>query len=218
MVDVGTIVSGLGLAKSVAELMGLIETLEGKIDRLAQSELAAGLRNLEQACSSKVEAEPLLREARACFNKALGLESGYRRGVAYMGLALCHSYLRDRENCANTLRELLSQTPIPSINAEFMAKAKAESKDESLFQKIFVETALITQLSRFATVLARRANITPNSIRQLVQPTRDEMILGIRLDPGAGNLANLQILVAAYLGETVGWMEKYKLSAEDFFP
>lgn len=218
MIEVGVIVSGLGLAKSVAGLMGLIETLGGKIDKLAQSELSAGLRNLEQACSSKVEAESLLREARGCFNKALGLESGYRRGVAYMGLALCHAYLHDRENCANTLRELLSQTPIPSINAEFTAKVRAESKNENLFQKLFVETALITQLSRFATVLARRVNFTPDSIRQLVQPTRDEMILGISLDPDAGNLAKLQVLVAAYLGEPVEWMKRYKLSTEEIFP
>ncbi|MES1243605.1 MAG: hypothetical protein ABUT39_18505 [Acidobacteriota bacterium] len=213
--DIGIIISGLGLAKSVAELAGLIETLDGKIDKLSQSELAAGLRNLDQACSSKVEAGSLLREARSCFNKAVGLESGYRRGIAYMGLALSHSYLHDRENCTAALRELLSQTPIPSINAEFVAKVRAENKDANLFKKFIVETSVVTQLSRFAAVLARRANFTPDSIRQFVQPTRDEMILGVKMDADARNLAKLQILVASHLGEGVKWMERYKLSAAD---
>lgn len=214
--DIGALVSGVGLAQSVAELMGLMETLEKKIDKLAQSELAAGLRNLEQACLSKVEAESLLREARGCFNKALGLESGYRRGIAYLGLALCHAYLHDRENCTYILRELLRQAPIPSINAEYLAKAKAERKKESPLQEWFLEIALITQLLRFAAVLVRRANFTPDSIRRFVQPTRDEMIWGLRFDTDAANLAKLQILVAAHLGEAVEWMERYKLSAKDF--
>jgi hypothetical protein len=48
-VDVGVIFSSVGATKSVAELFGVIDSLDAKVDRLVRSELNAGFRNLDQA-------------------------------------------------------------------------------------------------------------------------------------------------------------------------
>ncbi len=76
--DIGIIFTAVGAAKSIAQLMGVVDSFETKVDRLVRSELNAGFRNLDQASVSEKEREHLLREARACFNKAVSLETGYR--------------------------------------------------------------------------------------------------------------------------------------------
>ena len=111
---VSVVKSATALRQSVAQLFGVINSLEAKVDRLISSELSSGLRNLEQACSSEGEEESLLREARNCFNRAIGLESGYRRGLAYLGLAVCHHHLEDDVNCRKALEDLLSLPPAVS--------------------------------------------------------------------------------------------------------
>jgi len=215
MPDVGMIVSGVGLVRSVSELVGLTETLGKKIDKLSQSELAAALRNLDQACSSTGEWQSLVREARNCFNRAIALESGYRRGVAYLGLALCHSQLHDRENCFKALRELLTLMPVPSLTTEINAKAEADKKRMGSLEKIFDLLGVYGDLKVLGTVVARRAKYTPEVIRRVAQPTREELILWIAMDSDAGALTKLQILVAAHLGAAVGWMEKSQIGPKD---
>ena len=75
-IDIGLVFSALGLAKSVAEFAGILDSVEAKIDRLVQSELNAGLRALEQAAHATSEQASLLREARGFFNRAVSLEKG----------------------------------------------------------------------------------------------------------------------------------------------
>jgi hypothetical protein len=99
------------VSRSVAQLLGYIESLDEKVDRLVSSELNAGLRNLDQAGKSDTETESLLRAARSCFNKAVDLERGYRQGLAFLGLALCHHYLGDQGNCHAALEQLLAMPP-----------------------------------------------------------------------------------------------------------
>jgi hypothetical protein len=48
----GVIFSAVGATKSVAELFGVIDSLDAKVDRLVRSELNAGFRNLDQACAA----------------------------------------------------------------------------------------------------------------------------------------------------------------------
>jgi hypothetical protein len=220
MIDIGIIVSGVGLARSFGELMGLIETLQGKIDRISQSELAAGLRNLDQACSSKIEAESLIREARGCFNKAIGLESGYRQGFAYLGLSLCHSYLNDHQNSRRALLELLRLTPRPSLSREWSARSTVSLQSwqrKTLLQKVFTVRPFgsFEALKELVVVAARRAKYTPNAIRDLVQPTREELILGVRGDSDAYSLVRIQLLVSNHLGENVEWMDKHGIGFID---
>ena len=103
------------LAKSVAAFAGIIDSIEAKIDRLVRSELNAGMRILEQASYAAAEQTSLLREARGCFNKAVGLEQGYRQVVALMGLSLCHHWLDDKPNCTRTLEEVLKIDPVTTL-------------------------------------------------------------------------------------------------------
>ena len=106
--EVGVIVSGLSLAKSIAEFFGLIESVTNqKLDSLIQAEFGAGLSLLEQATQSKNEQISLLREARNCFTKATVLEKNERLFFSYLGLAACHHHLGDEVNAKRALRELL---------------------------------------------------------------------------------------------------------------
>jgi len=106
--DVRLIFKALSLGKAVAEFMEIIESTDSKIDKMMQNHLESGLRNLEQADSSTNQQTSLLREARNCFNKAVGMESGYRLGIAYLGLALCHNHLGDSSNSLKALENLLA--------------------------------------------------------------------------------------------------------------
>ena len=106
-ITIGTLFSAINLAKAVAGYAGLIETLGFKIDRLAHSELEAGLRALEQACDADKERESLLREARSRFNKAVSLEDNERLAFAHIGLAICHFFLGERHNCRKALEGIL---------------------------------------------------------------------------------------------------------------
>jgi hypothetical protein len=107
--------SAVGLAKSVAEMLGVIQSLEAKVDRLVRSELNAGFRNLDDACIAADERDSLLREARGCFTKAVGLESGFRQGLALLGCAVCHHHLGDTNNCRRCLSEILQLRPLLGV-------------------------------------------------------------------------------------------------------
>jgi hypothetical protein len=111
-VDISLMFTALGVARSLAEFAGVLDSIETKLDRLVQSELNAGLRGLEQAARATAEQGSLLREARGCFNRAVSLEVGYRRGVALLGLSFCHHWLGDRPNCTSALEEILEINPV----------------------------------------------------------------------------------------------------------
>ncbi len=114
-IEIGLIFTALGAAKSVAEFVGILDSIEAKIDRLVQSELNAGLRALEQAARATAEQVPLLREARGCFNRAVSLEMGYRQVVALLGLSLCHHRLDDKPNSTKALEEILEINPVTTL-------------------------------------------------------------------------------------------------------
>ena len=97
--DTSVLLCSIDLAKALAGYMGLIESIDAKLDRLSGSELEAGLRTLKQAASSTdTETEHLLRDARLFFNKSISLEKDERLFIAYAGLAICHSNLKDNAN------------------------------------------------------------------------------------------------------------------------
>jgi hypothetical protein len=114
-VDISGIFTAIDVAKSVAELAGIIESIDAKIDRLIQSELNAGLRALEQAAYGTPEQVELLREARGCFNKAAGVELGYRKVLALLGLSMSHFHLGDKPNCTRALEEILTINPVTTL-------------------------------------------------------------------------------------------------------
>ncbi len=107
MIEVKTIVTGLNLAKSVAEYTKIIDSMNQKIDRLVNSEFEAAIRLLDQAIRSENEQVSLLRDARYSFNKSISLESGERLALSYLGLAICHYYLNDKNNAEEALKAIL---------------------------------------------------------------------------------------------------------------
>lgn len=93
--DILIIFKATSLVKSIAQYLGIIESISGKLDKLAKSEFEAGIRALNQASKSQTEEKSLLREARNRFNKAISWEKEERLALCYLGLALCHYYVED---------------------------------------------------------------------------------------------------------------------------
>jgi hypothetical protein len=102
--DIRMIFLGANVAKQIAGYLGLVETLNVKLDRLVGSEFEAALRSLEQAGASISERDFLLREARSRFNKSISLEDNERLAMSYIGLAFCHAQLGDSYNAREALR------------------------------------------------------------------------------------------------------------------
>ena len=101
---IGFAKEGLDLLKTTGELLGVVESIEVKVDLLKDSELKTGLAELQQAMISKGESKTLLRSARGRFNKATTLEKGYKLCLTYLCLAFCHRLLGDTENCRDALK------------------------------------------------------------------------------------------------------------------
>ena len=107
---IGLAKEGLSLAEAVAGLLGLVESIDEKIDALTESELKAGILELDQAINSTSETQSLLRSARGHFNKAIHLEKGSKLCLAHLGLALCHRFLGDTANATRALEDLADKT------------------------------------------------------------------------------------------------------------
>ena len=118
--DVTLVFKSVSIAKCIGEYLGIMESINFKIDRLTQSEFEAGIRALNQASKSSSEQKVLLRESRSRFNKAISLETNERLALAYLGLSLCHYHLKDYSNAKDALQDLL--------NIEFKYPVKSSAK------------------------------------------------------------------------------------------
>lgn len=106
------ILKSASLLPTVLKYLGVIEDkVGGKLDLLAGSEFDAGRRALTQAVRSDTERESLFREARSRFNKAAGLEKGWRLTHTHLGLALCHLALGDLTNADAAIADA-ANTPV----------------------------------------------------------------------------------------------------------
>ncbi|MEM8723141.1 MAG: hypothetical protein AAGE84_28290 [Cyanobacteria bacterium P01_G01_bin.39] len=105
-ISIGLIFGTLNAAEKIAGYLGIVETLNGNITQLKNSYLTSGIRALKQAQASESEFEFLLREARSRFNQAIDLEKEEKLITAYLGLALCHHGLGDKNNCHLSLRAI----------------------------------------------------------------------------------------------------------------
>jgi hypothetical protein len=94
------------LIKSVAGYIGLIESIEKKLEKLLRSDFNAGVRCLQELHSTSNQQEFLLKEAWRRFHTALSHETGERKALTYVGLALCQEHLGETTLATATLREL----------------------------------------------------------------------------------------------------------------
>lgn len=193
--DVSLIFSAIGTAQSVAAMLGVIDSLEAKVDRLLRSELNAGFRNLDQACSAEVERESLLREARSCFNKAVSLESGFPRGLALLGSAVCHHLLGDAINSRRCLDELIALPPAYGLTAEMAATTTDQLKD---YAKGYFYGGIWVHLYKHARRLAINA--------ERVAYRKKLVMDAVEWSKEAKSLLALQQSISAFTGKPVSWL------------
>lgn len=101
------IVGTFNTAKKLLECIGLLESIDSKINKLIQCELNTGIEYLEKAANSnkKDSQKHFLRTAELCFTKAKSLEKNERLCIAHIGVVICLYYLGERQNTINKLRE-----------------------------------------------------------------------------------------------------------------
>lgn len=193
MVNISGMFSAIDNATAIAELLGVSESIDKKMDRLIGSELNAGIRILDQARTCETDSRELLCDARRCFNKAIDLETGYRRGLALMGCAVCHSLLGDNLNRDKLLIEILSLEPTVDF-AQCVGEALARG---------FVSTAvtgfLLWNLQSPARVL--------NVLNVTMQSDKESMVEN---SVDGAKLLALQKAVSEYTHVPVRWLEELK--------
>jgi tetratricopeptide (TPR) repeat protein len=184
MEGIGLVFSAVNMTSSVAKLIGVIESLDSKIDRLVKSDLTAGFRNLEQACASENEQTTLLREARNCFNKAIALETGLRQGLSYLGLAACHYHLGDSENCQKALEEILLLPPAVGAGDTSLAFLSGMTNNGHPIVTLF------SQLSKQNRTEYREV----------------ALLRSVAMSADARSLLKIQKDLADYIGKPVKWL------------
>ena len=111
MIDIALIISGVEAAISIASFLEVTENevaeLRREVAELKQNDFNSAMRALEDARHSEGEQESLLRSARDHFNRAVDFESGLRQAETYLGLAMCHHHLGDRNNSRRALERIL---------------------------------------------------------------------------------------------------------------
>jgi hypothetical protein len=228
-VEIGLLFTAFDVARSVAELAGILDSIEAKVDRLVHSELNAGLRALEQAGRGTSEQAHLLREARGHFNKAVALELGYRRVVALLGLAVCHHWLGDLPNCTAALEEILEINPVTTLNlvvaegqklihnqirnanpltllnrqremSETMKHDMAQKGVFHAYQNFLISNAPVISWGKLAFSKRARKEYKNALVLQAVERNRE-----------ASAIRRVQESVSGHLGKPVSWLKALEL-------
>jgi hypothetical protein len=112
------------LLKTTAELIGLLESIESKVDRLMDVEFKTGHDLLDQANRAEdlEEKKALYREARIAFSKAASTAKDsqdgihlLRRGLSRLGIWHCCNALGDNKNSEKALEQILEISTEPSF-------------------------------------------------------------------------------------------------------
>jgi len=219
--------AAVDIGKTVAELTGLVESVEKKIDRLGKSELGAGLSSLRQARRATGERQSLLREARSRFNKATELETGLRQIVAFFALATTHLHLGDEPNAREALKAALAINPVtrwqltkaammdatsPHVQdtreiAKELTHSPTERKSLATWKelvkssaKVYADTALGVPTLRLAGKLLKSKRENTGYKGKLVQNALED-------NEEARLALELQQEIARYLDEPIVWLE-----------
>ena len=148
LVTLRTVLQGAGTTKDIAKFLGLIESVDTKVDKLLEVDLKAGLSQLKDAEGSLTEDErkTLLRDARCSFERASHLEKGANQVVALLGLSCCHAWLGDVRNSARALERILHVEPIKQyrvIKQAFINTNNNSSAGIAAFIAIIIAIVLI---------------------------------------------------------------------------
>jgi len=108
MVDfsISLLTQGFNSSIKIAELTGFIESLNVKIDRLINTELNSGIKQLQNSERAEPERKIFfVDEAYKCLTKALSLEKNERLCLAYLGYIYCLGCMNERENMRVALKD-----------------------------------------------------------------------------------------------------------------
>ena len=96
------------LVKAIGGLLGIVESIDGKFEKLLSSDFNAGIRHLEELKLAKKEHDFLLKQAWSRFSIAVTHEEGERKALSYLALSFCQYRLGEIEVALKTLSELSS--------------------------------------------------------------------------------------------------------------
>lgn len=108
-ITIGIVFSSLNKVKMLAQILGIIDSLEAKIDKLRKVDFDSAVKALEDAKNSDTQKESLVQQARGFFSIATELEEEERLVCAYLGEAACHYFLGDLSNTKRTLIKLAAK-------------------------------------------------------------------------------------------------------------
>ncbi|MGB3511284.1 MAG: hypothetical protein WBA93_19015 [Microcoleaceae cyanobacterium] len=108
MVDfnISLLTQGFNSTIKIAELIGFIESSSVKIDKLINTELNSGIKDLQNSERAEPERKIFfVDEAYKCFTKALSMEKNERLFLAYLGYIYCLGCMNEKENLRVALKE-----------------------------------------------------------------------------------------------------------------
>lgn len=113
------------IGKTIAQFLGIIESVDTKLDKLIKSDYLAAIEILNQAIfSSNYEEQKIsFRDAKNLFSKAINLVEYDKLVTSYLGLAICHHYLNDLANTKRALTKLsklVISIPFEQVGKEFL--------------------------------------------------------------------------------------------------
>jgi|WetSurMetagenome_2_1015567.scaffolds.fasta_scaffold143963_1 hypothetical protein len=89
----------------VGGILGIIEPIEQKLDKIAAKDFESGIRHMKEILAAKHQSDFLLKTAWTRFAAAIAVETGVRRARAYVALAFCQYRLDERTIAIGTLQE-----------------------------------------------------------------------------------------------------------------
>ncbi|OZH55034.1 hypothetical protein AFK68_07115 [Hydrocoleum sp. CS-953] len=106
-ISIPLLAQGFNAGLKIAELTGFIESLNVKIDKLINTDLNSGIRDLQSSeRTDNIESKILyIYEARKCFRNAISLEKDERLCLAYIGYIYCLGCMNERENMRVALED-----------------------------------------------------------------------------------------------------------------
>ena len=197
------------IAHSLGAMAGIVQDSGATIDLLSKSELSAGMRALDQARNATREHDSLLREARAALNKAVGLESGMRKGLALLGLATCHHWLKEPANAQKALNEILdiepvSRTDIAKTAAMNAGRSAVTFRRENLFLPWTLAKSTVKAALAPVETARKVGNLLSEDTAKDIQ--RRLTLEAIEQSSDAQALVSLQQVVAQRLNAPIPWI------------
>lgn len=95
------------LAARIPEFLGLVDSIDKKLDRLIKVDLNSAIALVEKATNS-ANWKDYLTKAAEKFESATHKELGLRKSIAYFGMAFCEFHLGEVDNARISLQNLVS--------------------------------------------------------------------------------------------------------------